>query len=295
VTGRVQYNLGKLIASLMSKEAKVKSGSQKGIILLRHIPSWGFIVLLTCLALIPQYAILSEPVVVRNTQGFLHGFLVLRTLDGKSIADGDLTQTTKADRVTDHLVFHFKDRSLYDETAVFTQHGAFRLMSDHLIQKGPAFKRQMDTLLDAGSGQVTTRYMDEDAKEKVVKDQLTLPTDLANGMIPVLLSNFPPNAQKSTLSMVVVTPKPRIVKLAISSMGEESFSIGGSSRKAMHYVIKIELGGPAGVVAPLVGKQPPDSDVWILAGEAPVFLKSEATFYEGGPIWRVESVAPVWP
>ena len=271
------------------------SRSHKGVLLLNYIPSSGFIMLLTCLALITQQAIWAEPVVVRHTQGFIHGFLVLRTLDGKSIADGDLMQTTKADRVIDHLVFHFKDHSLYDETVVFTQHGTFRLLSDHLIQKGPAFKLQMDTSLDAISGQVTTHYTDEDGKEKVVNNQLTLPTDLANGMIPVLLSSFPPNAQKTTLSMVVTTPKPRIVKLAITSMGEEPFSIGSSSRKATHYVIKIELGGAAGVVAPLVGKQPPDSDVWILAGEAPVFLKSETTFYEGGPIWRIESAAPVWP
>ena len=32
---------------------------------------------------------------------------------------------------------------------------------------------------------------------------------------------------------------------------------------ATHYVLKVEIGGLAGVVAPLVGKQPPDSHVWI--------------------------------
>jgi hypothetical protein len=51
----------------------------------------------------------------------------------------------------------------------------------------------------------------------------------------------------------------------------------------------------AGVVAPLVGKQPPDNHVWILTGEAPAFLKSEAPFYPGGPSWRIELASPVWP
>ncbi len=173
--------------------------------------------------------------------------------------------------------------------------GTFQLLTDHLIQKGASFKRQLDMLLDAWTGHVTTRYTDENGKEKVLNEQLALPADLANGMIPVLVSNFPPNTQRMTLSMVVATPKPRIVKLAITSVGEEPFTIGGSRRKATHYIVKMEVGGVAGVVAPLVGKQPPDSAVWILAGEAPVFLKSEAQLYEDGPIWRIESAAPVWP
>jgi hypothetical protein len=32
---------------------------------------------------------------VKHTQGVLHGFLVLRTLAGESIADGDLTQVAR--------------------------------------------------------------------------------------------------------------------------------------------------------------------------------------------------------
>ena len=59
--------------------------------------------------------------------------------------------------------------------------------------------------------------------------------------------------------------------------------------------MKVEIGGAAGIVAPLVGKQPPDVHIWILGGEAPVFLKEEGPLYGGGPIWRIEQVSPVWP
>ena len=86
--------------------------------------------------------------------------------------------------------------------------------------------------------------------------------------------------------MVVATPKPRIVKLAISSAGNDSFSLEGSKREAAHYVIKVEIGGVAGVVAPLVGKQPPDAHVWVLGGEIPAFVKSETLSFMGGPLWR---------
>ena len=72
------------------------------------------------------------------------------------------------------------------------------------------------------------------------------------------------------------------------------FTIAGVTRKATHFVVKVEIGGLAGLVAPLVGKQPPDSHVWILPGEVPAFLKSEGPLYLGGPIWRIELTSPVW-
>jgi len=253
------------------------------------------VALLVCSALLRPNVILAEPVAVRHTEGLTRGFLVLRTLDGNSIADGDLTQIARGGRVIDHLIFHFKDGSVYDETFVFTQRGTFRLLSDHLVQKGPAFKRPLETSLDATTSQVTSRYTDDDGKEKIVTERLKLPPDLANGMIPILLNNILPNALTTTVSMVAATPKPRLVKLAITPAGEEPFSVGGSSRKATRYVVKVEIGGAAGLLAPIVGQQPPDTNVWILGGEAPAFLKSEGPLYDGGPIWRIELASPVWP
>ena len=85
------------------------------------------------------------------------------------------------------------------------------------------------------------------------------------------------------------------MKLAITVAGDESFSTGGAGRKATHYVLKVEIGGIAGLLAPLLGKQPPDSHVWILGGEAPAFVKSEQPLYRRGADPRIELVSPVWP
>jgi hypothetical protein len=60
-------------------------------------------------------------------------------------------------------------------------------------------------------------------------------------------------------------------------------------------VLKVAIGVISGLLAPRVGKQPPDSHVWILDGDAPAFIKAEQQFYMDGPLWRVELVTPVWP
>jgi len=95
--------------------------------------------------------------------------------------------------------------------------------------------------------------------------------------------------------MVVGASKPRLARLVISSQGEEDFTLGTITHKTVHYVVKVQLSGAAGVVAPIVGKQPPDSHIWVAEGEAPTFLGSSGPFYEEGPIWRVELAAPKPP
>jgi hypothetical protein len=237
----------------------------------------------------------SGSAVVRHKQGLVHGFLALSTLDGVVIAAGDLTQVPHGDQVTSQTVFRFKDGSRQEETTVFSQRGDFRLISYHMVQKGPAFKNASDLSVTCATGQVTVRYTDDDGKEKVANEHMALPADLANGLIPTLLTNMRAGTSQMEVPLVVAAPKPRLVKVVLNAQGSEPFSLGGFSREAVHYVAKVEIGGIAGVVAPIVGKQPPDSHIWILGGEAPAFVKSETLSYMGGPMWRTELVSPVWP
>jgi hypothetical protein len=153
----------------------------------------------------------------------------------------------------------------------------------------------MDVSIDARSGAVTVRSTGKDGKEEVHAEHLSMPQDLANGMVPLVLENLRPATPETTVSMLLATPKPRLVKLAISSRGEEDFSVAGSSRKALHYEIRIEIGGVAGLVAPLVGKAPPNIEVWAVGGEAPTFLREQGPTYQGGPVMTIELASPVWP
>ena len=233
----------------------------------------------------------ADPVPVRRTQGTLHGFLVLKTLEGTTLAAGDLVQVAHGNRVTTRLTFHFHDGSVDDETTVFTQRGSFRLVSDHHIQHGPSFPHPLDMLVDAATGQITTH--DKDGKTE--QNHLDLAPDVANGLPLVLLLNLDPTAPPTRLSMVAPTSKPRLVHLLLAGEGEDPIVIAGVRRKATNFRIKIELGGVTGMVAPIVGKQPSDIHIWVLGGEAPAFVREEGQFYEGGPIWRIELISPVFP
>jgi hypothetical protein len=238
---------------------------------------------------------LSEPVPVHHVEGTIHGFLVMRSSEGHVLASGDLVQVARGDQITARTIFHFNDGSIDDETTVFSQHRNFRLITDHHIQKGPFFPHPMDISIDSAKSEITVRSTGKDGKEEVKTDHVDLPADLANGMVPFLIENIRPSTAETTVSMLVATPKPRLVKLVVSPEGEEPFSVVGSSRQGIRYEIKIELGGLPGVIAPLIGKQPPNIQVWIVGGEAPTFIKEQGPIYAEGPIMTIELASPVWP
>lgn len=254
---------------------------------------WALLILLLFLILSQPRPMSAEPIPVRYKEGSVHGFLALRTPEGKTIAAGDLIQVTHGDQVVSHLVFRFKDGSVDDETAVFTQRDCFRLISDHHIQKGPAFLHPANVVINASTGQVTVR-LTENGQEKVETSHLDLPPDLVNGMILDVLKNIRPDTAETKLSYLAATPKPRLVKLSLAPRGNETFSIAGTRHKATRFRAKVELGGITGMLAPMIGKQPADTDVWVVEGEAPAFVKSEGPLYLGGPIWRIEMTSPVW-
>jgi hypothetical protein len=250
--------------------------------------------MVTLVLLLPPALQSEPPLAVRHREGSLLGFLALRTLEGKTIASGTLSQTVAGDRVTARLTFRFTDGSLDDETTVFSQSRNFRLLSYRHIQKGPSFPNPVDVLVDEAKGQVTVRTVD-DGKEKVDTNKLDLPADISNGLLPFLLKNLPNASVETKVSYLAVTPKPRLVKLAIKPEGEQPFTAAGATHQATRYNVKIEIGGIAGVVAPVVGKQPKDITVWILRGNAPAFLRLEGQLYPEGPVWRIEQTVPVWP
>src|SRR5215467_7355544 len=156
--------------------------------------------LLACVVLHSQ----AEQVAVRHSEGLMHGFLAVRTLEGKRLADGEITQIAEGDLVKTHLVLHFVDGSLYEEDASFTQRGRFRLRHDHVVQKGPAFKQPMETLVDAAGGRIKVRYTDEHGKEQSIDQAMSMPEDVANGLLFTVLRHIDPGTSQVVVSEVAM-------------------------------------------------------------------------------------------
>ncbi len=121
------------------------------IFLTQHLRRWSFAAVLICAF---QPGAPAEPIPVRHIEETIHGFLALRTKEGRVLAVGDLFQVVRGDRLTTRLLFRFKDGSAGDETAVLSQRGNFQLIPDRHIQKGPSFPHPMDLSIDVRSEQV---------------------------------------------------------------------------------------------------------------------------------------------
>ncbi len=247
-----------------------------------------------CAALLLALGLASTPrpvaattVAVRHPQGDAHGFVEVTTLDGKRIAVGDLLQHVRGGVVTSELKLSFFDGSLDYETTVYSQHGAFRLISDHHVQQGPSFPTPTDSTVDAAKGVVTVK----DASGHTTAARLAMPPDVYNGIASSILMNVSPATPETKIAVVVPAASPRIVHLSMKNAGEAAFTLGGQPRKATDFVVHVEIGGVAGVIAPLVGKEPADYHVWILTGDDPAFIREEGPLYQGGPVWFVQQIS----
>jgi hypothetical protein len=236
----------------------------------------------------------AEPIAVRHPEGTLHGFLALTTDQGQVLADGDLIEIVRGDRVTSHLTFHFKDGSLDEETTVYTQHGFFRLISDRHIQRGPFFPHPIDMTIDVAKGVVMTSSLGKDGKDEVTTTRVKMPPDLCNGLVIPVIKNISPDAGETKVSMIVAAPKPRVVTLDMMPQAPGTFYLAGIPRKATVYEIKIEIGGLAGIIASVIGKQPPNIFIEIIRGELPAFLRESGPIFEGGEILTISLIGPTW-
>lgn len=125
-----------------------------------------------------------------------------------------------------------------------------------------------------------------EGKAEVKTEQMDLPPDLANGLMSLAVQNFPANATEMRVSYLTGTRKPRLVKLSIRPDGVDRAYVGGGSRRAKRFNVHVEIGGLAGGIAPVIGKQPPDIKLWVMDGEVPAFLKMKARCMRKGQSGR---------
>jgi hypothetical protein len=244
---------------------------------------------------LPPHPAAAAPVGVRLVEGALHGFIVLRTVNGVLIASGDLLQMRRGGEVESRMVFRFKDGSVFDETVVYTQERIFTLQSYRLLQRGPAFTEDTEISLERASGKYRVKTKaHKDGQEKVLDGKLDLPPDVYNGMVLTVAKNLLKGAGE-TVHFVAFTPAPRLIQLELAPAGDQKVVIGEFAKTATHYVFKPILGTGLKLFATLLGRVPPDNHAWIVTEGVPAFVRFEGPLSPTGPIWRIELTTPRWP
>ena len=254
-----------------------------------------------CVAIIVALAALmsppvdAAPVAVRFSEGVTHGFLLVRSLAGETIGQGEMTQVVKeGELVESRLVLRFKDGSLHDEKVAFSQQRIFTMVRYRLVQEGPSFSEQLDVSVDRGTGEYKVRSKaKKDAKEQVLTGRVALPNDAYNGMFVTMLLNLPKGASE-TVNLIAFTPGPEVIKLDLRLMEERSVQVGDVSRTARHYAFKPDMGRIRVFLGKVLGKLPAHFhyDCWVLADEVPSFVQFEGPLQLMGPIMRIELVSP---
>ncbi len=214
------------------------------------------------LAFLPGIAC-PDPVRMRHPQGWAHGFVDVTTQEGKRIGVGDLLQRVNKREISSRLVLNFFDGSVDDETTVYTQDREMRLISDHHVQHGPSFPKPTDVLVDAAHSRVRT----QDPSGKVTEAHFDMPADTYYGLASTVLMNRPPDTQQSKIAIVIGGEQPRLAHLISTPAGKKSYKLGGVQREAYEWIVHIDLGGVAKVVAPIIGKQPPEDHGRMVGGE----------------------------
>jgi hypothetical protein len=236
----------------------------------------------------------AETVKVRLPEGISRGFLVVREPGGGPIGYGELVQKPVQGGLSNRLRLKFTDGSVYDEALTFSQRDVFRLEAYKLVQRGPSFPTS-EVEFDRKSGRYRSRTQDEKGgEEKTASGPLDMPPDLYNGMAMTLLKNLPPGGRASA-QLAAFTPKPRLIKMMLGPEGEGTARVGPETKRVTRYLVKLEIGGLTGVVASLIGKDPPDLRYWLVSGEVPAFARFEGAMYLNGPVWQLEMTVLEWP
>lgn len=236
----------------------------------------------------------AEPIAVRFSEGATHGFLVLRSESGESLAQGELIQNIKGDRVDSRLVFRFKDGSLHDEKVSFSQERVFTMQTYQLIQRGPSFPDAVQISMDRKTGAYEIRSRTgADGPEETANGRLDLPPDVYNGMTVTLLRNLP-EGKNETVQFVTFTPEPKLINLMLLRLGEETVRVGDLSKQATRYSLNPQLGAITRLFGRLLGKLPDDFHYhfWLLNEDVPAFVSFEGPLYLKGPNWRIELLSP---
>jgi hypothetical protein len=266
--------------------------------MLKHVvgyrPACNYLIILVMAVLVYSPAS-AAPIAVRFPEGVTHGFLLVRSLGGEILGQGEVTQIAQEGGLVEgRLVFRFNDGSVHDEKVAFSQNGVFTLLTYHLIQRGPFFPEQVDIFFDRGAGEYKVKTISgENEQEEIRVGKLNLPKDAYNGMVVMTVLNLLKDTSE-TVKILIFTPEPEVINLELLPEGEHTVRIGNHSRKAMKYVFKPDIGLIRKWLGRMTGRLPDHFHYhcWVLADEIPSFVAYEGPLQLMGPLMKIELVSP---
>jgi hypothetical protein len=232
----------------------------------------------------------AAPVEVRFLEGVSHGFLILRSTTGQIRAHGNQLQTAHSNRVEMRISFRFKDGSLHEERAVYTQQHVFTLLSYRLVQQGPSFPEPIEASLDRNEGRYQVKSVKK-GREENSSGTLELPPDVYNGMTALILKNLAPG-RSERVHYVTFTPAPRLIQLDLVPVGDQTLQVGEQEGSGARYAIKPKLGVAMGLAAALLGTTPADYECVIWTKDIPAFVRCDGPLRLKGPVYSMELTNP---
>jgi hypothetical protein len=221
----------------------------------------------------------SPAVELHGQPGDLHGFPSMSDATGKLIADGELTQLRKGERIFVHAVWRFTDGRVAEEDDELRvvpglEQDAFRWIE----RRGTTELRRVE--VDFRTGRATVAQL-EGGKQKTWDEKLDLPAGNAfTGYSTALAAaqfreELRDKDARRELTFVAFTPKPRTVTLEISRTQGESVRVAGRDLAADLFTLHPKIPFPLSLFA-----KAPDARLWFTHSAPPALLRAQQNLLE---------------
>ena len=147
--------------------------------------------------------------------------------------------------------------------------------------------------IDARSQTVSMRALSKPGQDAKT-EHMDIPPDTSNGLLFNLIKNLQSTAPEVEVSYVAARPSRAWSSWRSPLKSRGQFTAVYRRINAAVWCVKAELGGLTGIVAPMIGKQPPDTHVWVAENGVPTIVRVDTALYVGGPVWSIQLASPVW-
>jgi hypothetical protein len=221
----------------------------------------------------------GRAVELRYPQGDLHGFPSMSDESGKLIADGELTQKRKGDRLLVRAVWRFKDgRVAVEEDVLRTRPELWQESFRWVETNGEEMLRHAQVDFRTGKASFSRN---EDGEPKTWEEKLDLPRGKAfTGYSAALAASQLRDAlsakdSRRSLTFVGFTPTPRTVEVEIARQPGARVRAAGRELSADLFTLHPKLPFPVSLVA-----NAPDAHLWFSRGSPPALLRAEQNLLE---------------